>query len=157
MAKRGVAPQPTQLKLLRGNPGRRPLNAAEPKPRRTRPKMPDWLDDEAKSKWRALAPELFGLGLLTIVDGDALAAYCQACAEFKIATETLRTEGRTFRTDNGYIVPHPAAVQQARATKTIKEFSAHFGLDPSGRSKLTPPPADEAEDEFEQFLAGKKA
>jgi hypothetical protein len=32
MGLRGPAPEPTALKLLRGNPGKRPLNTLEPKP-----------------------------------------------------------------------------------------------------------------------------
>lgn len=40
--------------------------------------MPAWLVPEAKRRWRRLAPELAWLGLLTVIDGDALATCCQA-------------------------------------------------------------------------------
>src|SRR5262249_16872713 len=108
MGLRGPTPEPSALKRLKGNPGRRPLNEAEPQPNRTPPTCPNWLDDIAKAKWAQIAPELIQLGLLTSVDGDSFAAYCQAFAEFQIATETLKKEGRHFSTDKGYMAPHPA-------------------------------------------------
>lgn len=104
-----------------------------------RPKCPAWLDKAAKSRWRALVPELERLGLLTIIDGDALAAYCQAWAEFEIATRTLQAEGRTFRTESGYLAPHPAVAQQRSAWNAVKTFAALFGLDPADRSQLNVP------------------
>ncbi len=37
MGQRGPAPKPTALRILEGNPGKRPLNASEPRPRAGRP------------------------------------------------------------------------------------------------------------------------
>ena len=41
-------PKPTKLKILEGNPGKRPLNLNEPKPKQVVPKCPDWLMDDAR-------------------------------------------------------------------------------------------------------------
>src|SRR5262249_38927021 len=130
--------------ILAGNPGKRPLNSNEPKPKTGRPRCPSWLDADAKRKWRALVPELERLGLLTVVDGDALAAYCQAWAEFKLATETLRPDGRTFTTDSGSLPPHPAVAQQRSAWQAVRAFAALFGLDPSSRTRLSVAPVPPA-------------
>jgi phage terminase small subunit len=73
MAVRGRKPKPTHLKVLSGNPGRRPLPESEPKPQPVAPPCPDWLPEEARAKWDELAPELERLGLLTAVDGPAFA------------------------------------------------------------------------------------
>ena len=43
MATRGRKPKPTAIKELEGNPGKRPLNANEPKPERKAPRCPGWL------------------------------------------------------------------------------------------------------------------
>jgi P27 family predicted phage terminase small subunit len=161
---RGRPPKPTKLKLLTGNPGKRPLNASEPKPAAVVPKCPAWLDAEAKQKWKQVAPQLARLGLLTVVDGDALAAYCQAWAEFRQATEVLQQEGRVVRVGGllaedddgqeawiGYqLQPHPAVAQQRSAWQAIKSFAALFGLDPSSRSKLHV--AGQEHDELAEFL-----
>ena len=47
MATRGRKPKPTALKVLEGNPGKRPLNENEPKPERKAPECPSWLEPEA--------------------------------------------------------------------------------------------------------------
>ena len=72
MGRRG----PTVLKLMAGNPGKRPLNKREPQPRRTTPRCPAWLNKKAKTVWRRIVPELRDMGILTVVDGEALAAFC---------------------------------------------------------------------------------
>lgn len=147
----GRPPKPTRVKAMNGNPGRRPLNEREPMPKRGRPPCPKWLSKEAKDKWRKLVPELDRLRLLTKVDGDALATYCQAWAEFRQATEVLEQEGRYTTNAAGTRVSHPAVIQQRTAWKFIKEFSALFGLDPSSRSRLSAPASDEV-DELDTFL-----
>lgn len=136
MGRRGPAPKPSRLKELEGNPGKRRLNKDEPKPAAGRPACPAWLADEAKKKWRALVPELERLGLLTVVDGDALAVYCEAWASFRKSCETLAEDGETFTTDKGYVGPHPAIAIRNAARQTIKSFASLFGLDPSSRSRL---------------------
>lgn len=161
---RGRKPKPTVLKVLAGNPGKRPLNPSEPKPLAEAPRCPTWLDAEGKRKWKALVPELERLGLLTIVDGDTLAGYCQACAEFKFATEILKQEGRVCRVpvmgkEDGEVKviawrlsSHPAVHQQRSALALIRAFAALFGLDPSSRSRLSSPVSSEFDDPAEAFF-----
>ena len=48
MAARGRKPKPTALKVLEGNPGKRPLNDHEPIPPKGELKCPSWLLPEAK-------------------------------------------------------------------------------------------------------------
>src|SRR5262245_15675518 len=57
---RGQAPMPTRLKILRGNPGRRPLNDAEPKPEAGIPKCPSWLSRKEKAEWKDITPDYCG-------------------------------------------------------------------------------------------------
>ena len=59
MAQRGRKPKPTALKVLEGNPGKRPLNLFEPTPEDKMPECPDWLEDEAKAEWDRLAVPMF--------------------------------------------------------------------------------------------------
>lgn len=172
----GRPPKPTRVKELHGNPGRRKLNESEPQPQRKRPRCPEWLDEQARKKWDKLAPELDRLGLLTVVDGDTLAAYCQAWAEFAISTKTLAEEGRVCRFPvvvkekkvhevNGQreevlqdkiigwkLTAHPAVLQQRSAWRAIKDFAALFGLDPSSRSRLSVPDGSSESDELKAFL-----
>ena len=80
MAQRGRKPKPTAIKELEGNPGKRPLNEAEPKPEHKAPPCPKWLEPEAKKEWRRLSKQLEAIGVLTEVDQAAFASYCQAYA-----------------------------------------------------------------------------
>ena len=45
-------PKPTNLKLIEGNPGKRPLPGNEPKPKPKAPSMPSDLDYQAKKTWK---------------------------------------------------------------------------------------------------------
>ena len=66
MATRGRKPKPTALKVLEGNPGKRPLNDREPVPPKGTLKCPAWLLPEAKKEWKRLAPALEAMGVLTM-------------------------------------------------------------------------------------------
>ena len=87
---RGRKPKPTAVKLMDGNPGKRRINGAEPKPPRSLPDCPAHLSAEAKAEWHRLAKSLNGIGLLTQVDRATMAGYCQCYgrwveAELKLA------------------------------------------------------------------------
>ena len=66
----GRRPTPTYLRVLKGNPGRRPLPKNEIRPERSPkvPAAPDWLDDYGQAEWERVAPGLWNAGLLTEAD-----------------------------------------------------------------------------------------
>src|SRR5512146_3144589 len=98
MGLRGPTPKPTALKILEGNPGHRPLNPDEPMPTAGEPPCPPWLADEAKAEWDRIVPELSRLNVLTVIDGAALAAYCQAFARWAEAEVKCREAGLVVKT-----------------------------------------------------------
>ena len=157
---RGRKPKPTHLKVLEGNPGKRAITDDEPKPRPVTPKCPSWLMPEAKREWKRLVPELEALGLLTVVDGGALAACCQAYGRMAEAERFLSMVGKTkdgkptglmFKTDSGYYQQFPQVSIAQRYAQQYKGFLALFGLSPADRARLTTKEAGEA-DEMEQLL-----
>lgn len=81
----GPHKKPTALKRRTGNPGKRALPENEPKPHEASTVCPAWLKGKAREKWETLAPHLKQLGLLTALDLDQLAAYCESWAEFRHA------------------------------------------------------------------------
>ena len=147
MGTRGPTPQPTNLKVLRGNPGKRPLNTAEPRPRPVAPKCPSWLDSDAKREWRRVAPELERLGLLTLVDMAALAGYCASYSLWKRCTEALDETGMTFETDKGFVGQRPEVSIAARALADVRAFCVQFGLTPSARARMTLPEMPDDDDD----------
>jgi hypothetical protein len=86
----GPPPEPVRLKLLKGNPGRRPLRP-EPEPaiEPQCPPAPPYLSGYAAQEWEVVAPELHRLRLLTAVDLASLAAYCVAYQQWRVAVEAL--------------------------------------------------------------------
>jgi phage terminase small subunit len=64
MTTKGRKPKPTILKLLEGNPGKKPLNMNEPKPEMTAPECPSWLEAEAQEEWHRMSEQLYGMGVL---------------------------------------------------------------------------------------------
>lgn len=166
LAIRGRKPTPTHLKLLKGNPGHRPLNKDEPKPTPIAPKPPAWLDAEAKREWKRVAPELERLGLLTQVDGMAFAGYCAAVSRLAKAEKAIRDyykETRkltvTYVNKAGFPneVPLPEIAIAREAAQQAKSFAVEFGLTPSSRTRLNPGKDKTPSDLMEFIGRGKKA
>ena len=155
MAVRGRKPTPTALKVLEGNPGKRKLNEAEPKPKRKAPICPKWLEDEAKKEWKRLAKKMETLGILTEVDMAAFAGYCQAYARWKEAEEFLTLHGPTVRTPSGYWQQVPQVSIANNYLKLMGKFASEFGLTPASRSRIiASAESTESKDEMEQLLGG---
>jgi P27 family predicted phage terminase small subunit len=161
---RGRKPKPTKLKILEGNPGRRPLPKNEPKPTGM-PTMPHWLRNEAKNEWKRIVPELQAIGLLTKVDKTALAGYCQSYAKWKQAEEFIEQHGFTYqfpkRDETGkitsmYIAPYPQVSIARACLDQVKAFCAEFGMTPSSRTRLSVKKDDKNEDPMESLLSGAR-
>jgi len=138
----GRKPKPTALKRLEGNPGKRPLNQREPQPRAAAIYCPRWLHPDAKREWHRVAPELTRLGLLTILDRAALAAYCEAYDEWLMACRVLKEEGYTFTTIKRHVGLHPMVGIKQKALDRMRAFMTEFGMTPSSRSRIVLPPQE---------------
>jgi P27 family predicted phage terminase small subunit len=131
---RGRKPKPTALKLLEGNPGKRALNAREPKPTpaQTSALTPRrFLDRYGREEWRRVVPELDRLGLLTAVDLAAVEIYCDLYAQWRRARVTLRTG---FRDKAGKRKPEAQVVKDTATL--LRQYMVEFGLTPSSRARL---------------------
>lgn len=110
---RGRKPKPTALKILQGNPGKRPLPRNEPKPH-GKAEQPDWLTAGGRSVWEQYAPVVEGMGLLTDADADVFGRWCELAAEFRDKLVDM------------------SAAKMARMDK----LESRFGLDPVSRASL---------------------
>lgn len=138
MAKPGPAPQPTALKKLRGNPGRRPLNDAEPQPHigtRT-PSVPDWLSEDARDIWKRYARTMWELQLLTEIDVMQFGAYCEWMALYIHAMRQVQRGYDVQVTSTGYRQQDPWVSIASTAWNHAKDIMARFGMTPSDRSKI---------------------
>jgi phage terminase small subunit len=65
---RGRKPKPTHLKLIEGNPGKRPIRTGSERPTTAMPEPPDHLNADARIEWDRVAHGLHALRLLETVD-----------------------------------------------------------------------------------------
>mgnify|MGYP000858287196 FL=1 len=160
MSQRGRKPKPTALKVLEGNPGKRPLPQNEPKPKPIAPERPTWLTGEGKKMWDRLAPELERLGLLTAIDGEAFAAACQCWKIYVDCQKYLKKHGLTYTYTNKAgaenEIERPQVKIAQKALDQFRAFCSEFGLTPSSRTRIEVKPLEGEEDLMEALLSGVK-
>ena len=147
---RGRKPKPTKLKLIEGNPGRRPINGAEPKPPGDVPTCPAHLGPSAKAEWKRLARDLNSIGLLTMVDRAALAVYCQSWGRWVEAERKLQQTPLLLKTPSGYVQHSPWLTIANKERELMARYMAELGLTPSSRTRLAvhiPPGASSWDDD----------
>ncbi len=140
---RGRRPKPTRMKILAGNPGKRPLNANEPRPEVATPDCPVELGPVARREWDRMVAELARLRILTHLDRAALAAYCGAYAMWAEATEAIQKYGSMVKSPSGYPVQSPYVSIANRQTEIMMRIASEFGFTPASRSRISTPSADE--------------
>lgn len=142
MGKRGPAPLPSNVKRMKGTYRKDRAAPNEPRPKSAAPNCPAWLSGYAKQEWRWVVKELERLGLMTKIDRAALAAYCEAYAEWRTMEESIDEHGRTQTSDKGFVCLRPEVTIRNAALKRMREFLKEFGMTPSSRTRVSAP--DEA-------------
>lgn len=135
----GPPPQPSALKILKGNPGQRPIEP-EPEPEKALPLPPSYFTGEALAEWGRIVGPLFELGLVTVVDRAGLIAYCEAWDLYCSAMQTFRDGGSqvTIRGERS-LVKNPCLAVAKDALDSMLKYGSRFGMTPSDRVRLTVP------------------
>lgn len=157
MGRRGPPPQPTRLRLLRGNPGKRGVGGREPTPASRNPACPAWLRPEVKRIWRGTVATLRELNIITRVDRDALTAYCQSYARWKAAEQFLEQHGEVYpvRDEKGTIRCMRAYPQVRIAMdmlSVLRSYQQEFGMTPSARTRVEVGPRIDLDPDSERFF-----
>lgn len=157
MGKRGPRPQPTKLKILRGNPGNRPINKSEPQPSADGVVMPPHLGEVAAAKWAEVLPLLQTVKVMTRADIEALARYCDTYEWWLATRAKLKKEGDTYpilndKGDVKYIAQRPEVSIAHKLAVQLRQLEQDFGLNPSARTGLhVEEPKQEDEDDARMF------
>jgi P27 family predicted phage terminase small subunit len=157
MGKRGPKPTPTKLKLLRGNPGNRPINKSEPQPSADGVVMPPHLGEVAAAKWAEVLPLLQAVKVMTRADIEALARYCDTYEWWLATRAKLKKEGDTYpilndKGDVKYIAQRPEVSIAHKLAVQLRQLEQDFGLNPSARTGLhVEEPKQEDEDDARMF------
>ena len=141
---RGRTPTPTNLKILTGNPGKRPINLSTFSPASAIPRCPASLNSEAKKEWKRITRELHNYHMIAEVDRGLLAMLCTAWGRF-VEAETMIEKaserggsGLFVKTPNGFPVQSPWVAVSNKAIETYKSLCAEFGLSPAARTRVAP-------------------
>jgi len=157
MGKRGPAPTPSAVLKLRGS-WRADANKAEPTPKAGKPVCPKWLDKNAKAAWRQLIPQLADMGVLTKIDGQALALLCQTWGKWKDAELAIRQHGSVVPIYNAdgslkYMQQSPYVSIARSAADQLARMFREFGMTPSARTRIEVPEQKVDDGDKRGFLA----
>jgi len=139
---RGRKKKPIEIKKLEGNPGKRPLedvvSAEDIKKVQEEQQItkPRWMTMRAKAIWDRLFPYLEKLGILTILDKESFAGFCQSYADWVEA----RLEAQKYKQDKSEYARrrYKECMKLAdRAFEKWKTLAIEFGLTPSSRGRIS--------------------
>ena len=108
-----------------------------------------------------MGKRLLALGLVTEIDGAALAAYCQTWARWLDAEQQISQRGTVWKLTNThgqpYIIQSPYLQVANKALEQMMRFLVEFGMSPASRSRVrATPPGGVEEDPLEEFLRGNE-
>ena len=132
----GRKPKPTALKLITGNPGKRPLPKNEPM-LETGADMPEWLSEAAREHWPLVSKQLTDAGIMTQIDAQALGLYCEAFARWRDANERVAKFGSVVKAPSGFPVQSPYLAIANKAWDQMMKALVEFGMTPSSRSRVS--------------------
>ena len=139
---KGRKPQPIGIRVLRGNPSRRPFNTQAPQYRALDTATPEELTDEiARAEWDRLAPLLVASGHVTVVDRSTFIAYCQKYADWRRLETAANAAPLTTKTPkSGYEVANPLRGMANRSFVLMMRAASELGITPSARSRVIAAP-----------------
>ena len=132
---KGRKPKPTKLKLLAGNPGKRPLNTKEPDLGSFEADPPNYLDEIARECWDYYVPRLRKAGVLQSTDLAVIASFCYYFSDWIKADELVKTMGQVVESPQGW-KKNPAVTVRNEAMRLYHQMGAQLGLNPSDRSRI---------------------
>jgi P27 family predicted phage terminase small subunit len=113
------------------------INENEPKPPPIIPDPPEHLDAVALAEWARLVPLLDSCGILTKIDGNALALLATWFSRWVEAEEMIQKHGIIVKAPKtGVPMQNPALSIANKAMQEIAKLLAEFGMTPSSRSRV---------------------
>ncbi|MFY7543342.1 phage terminase small subunit P27 family [Enterobacter cloacae complex sp. CDL013] len=139
----GPPKTPTHLRLVRGNPSKRPINENEPKPPSGVPPTPKHFDKQGKYWFKRMADELDAIGVMSQLDARALELLVEAYTEYRHHCDTLEVEGYTYCIykarvtvgTSGWVTPTIAGFDRSKYLVCCK-WSSPYTLDYDGNRLL---------------------
>lgn len=135
---RGRKPVPTALKLLKGNPSKRPINKEEPQPDALPINCPiEVTTDDAKQEWiRTIVPAIHR-GQITAADRVFAIAHCELWATWRDQLKDAARHAHVIAAGkNSHPMPNPARCMANKTLMLLAKIDAELGLTPVSRSRV---------------------
>ena len=140
MGKRGPARTPTKILKIRGAKRAIYRNPNEPDPPAGYPDPPYNLNEVETEMWFRLVTDLDSMGVLTVIDGNALARYCTTWKKWRKCEDFCEKHGEVCqsRTKNGEKISRkvPQADLAIKYADQLLRLEQQFGLTPAARSGI---------------------
>ncbi len=137
---RGRKPTPTHLKVLAGNPGKRPMNDDEPEATSGIPPVPIHMTEDEQAAWKKLGEQLNAAGVLTNLDAMAFEILVRAYVRVVDAARKVAEHGPVWMEKGDSKIPKfaysPYWAMQNKEEKKLIALLAEFGLTPSSRTRV---------------------
>lgn len=133
----GRRAKPTALKLVEGNPGKRPLNTKEPTPKNMLAKKdaPKTMGMVGKIIWVKVLKEAPD-GMLSSLDFAELERFCNAYEYYNSAKDKVDTIGLVVMLPNGTEVPNAFLQVMNKQGEIMSSAASKLGLTPADRQRL---------------------
>lgn len=106
------------------------------------PKMPLWLNKEAQVYWHYNIEQYMTTSILTHLDGEALATYCDLLSQrdryAKERDSLEETVGTIYETPNGILTSHECIKRLEKINEQLLKYFRILGRDPLNRSNIKP-------------------
>ena len=132
----GRKPKPRALKIVEGNPSKRPIED-EVNFTRGDPAKPGDLSEDASWLWDQIIEQMRGVGLLKPLDAPSLEILCETYSRWKEAGR-MRKEKSILSNNSQGLVSAPWIGIEERAGKEFRAWCAEYGLTPAAERNLAP-------------------
>ena len=150
----GRKPEPTALKLIKGNPGKRPLNKLEPVvTSNVSDEAPEWMTPRQAEDWKYHLSNCPS-GMVKTLDRNTLAHYIVAHDHWMDCVAKVRAFGLTVMSPNGYPMTSPYSTDLKKYSVLTLRLAAELGFTPSSRSKISLDPEQIENDPWAKMAAG---
>lgn len=155
MGLRGPAPTPTRLRVLRGNPGKRPLpkepEGAALTSDQVKKQCPADIDGEVKEFWNYYADKFAPIKIIMATDLPMLAQLARASAELRDFQRRLDAAGPLFKSPNGYVGISPLYTLRDKARANEYRLLREFLGSPTARTNIQPVTTTKATDQWDDL------
>jgi P27 family predicted phage terminase small subunit len=136
---------PTRLKLLRGNPGRRPLTVDEPQPDVLSETVPPELVDDvtAADEWTRTIVPAIRRRQITAADRTLAIAHCELFATWRSQLAAAARHAHIIAAGRDkYPKQNPARLMAHSTLRLLIAVDSELGLSPASRTRVSVAPPE---------------